>query len=99
MRSKYKKEQLINTLNKFININELSPFPIIDTEHIDTLQSKINDNNIDYDLEPVSCCAHCKSLYLITDDDDNDNCVLCKNSLNEIETHKTIFHYLNKYKR
>lgn len=92
-----KKKLLSNTLNKFININSLSPFPIIDTEHIERLSNKLKDNNIDYDDEPVSCCSHCKSLYLITDDDDNDFCVLCKNSLNEIETHRTIFHYLNTY--
>ena len=92
-----KKRLLVNTLDKFININKLSPFPIIDTEHIEILTSKINSNSIDYDLEPVSCCSHCKSLYLITDDEDNDHCVLCKNSLNEIETHKTIFNYLNTY--
>lgn len=92
-----KKKILKDTLNKFININQLSPFPIIDTEHIETLNNKISNNQIDYDAEPVSCCSHCKSLYLLTDNEDNDFCVLCKNSLNEIETHRTIFHYLNKY--
>jgi len=97
MMNENKKKILKDTLNKFININQLSPFPIIDTEHIETLNNKISNNQIDYDAEPVSCCSHCKSLYLLTDNEDNDFCVLCKNSLNEIETHRTIFHYLNKY--
>lgn len=91
------KEQFDKTLQKFININRIAPFPIIDTEHIMNLSNKIYDDNIDYDAEPVQCCSHCKSLYLITDDEDNDECVICRNSLNEIETHPTIFHYLNKY--
>lgn len=95
--NKVKREQLENTLNYFKHLNNLSPFPIIDTEHIMNIENKLKDNNIDYDAEPVSCCSHCHSLYLLTDENDNDKCILCKNSLNEIETHQTIFHYLNKY--
>ena len=89
-------KQLKKLLDKFVNINNLAPFPIIDTEHIMILEH-ILDNGKDYNSEPVTCCAHCKSLYLITDDEDNDECVLCRNSLNETETYPTIFHYLNKY--
>lgn len=92
------KREYNKTLDYFKEINLLSPFPIVDTDDIKSLEKKINENNIDYDLEPVTCCSHCKTLYIVTDEYDNDYCVLCKNSINEIEVHKTIFHYLNKYK-
>ena len=82
---------------RFLEINNLSPFPIIDTEVIQYIDNKLKDDNLDYDDEPVICCSHCKNLALIIDDDDNDVCPLCTNSLNEIEVHRTIYHYLNKY--
>lgn len=91
------KEQFNKTLQRFKHTNLMSAFPIIDTEHIMNLSNKVYDDNIDYDAEPVQCCSHCKSLYLITDNDDNDECVTCRNSLNEVETYLTIYHYLNKY--
>ena len=90
-------EQLNKTLTYFKYKNLMSSFPLIDTEHIMNLQNRLMIDNIDYDSEPVECCIHCKSLYLITDNEDNDECVVCRNSLNETETHPTIFHYLNKY--
>ena len=89
--------QLNKTLQYFKYKNLMSAFPLIDTEHIMNLENRIMIDNIDYDNEPVECCKHCKSLYLITDNEDNDECVVCRNSLNETETHATIFHYLNKY--
>lgn len=91
------KIQFNKILQRFVYVNNLSPFPIIDTEHIMNLSNKIYDDNIDYDAEPVQCCSHCKSLYLITDNEDNDECVTCRNSLNETETHPSIYHYLNTY--
>lgn len=83
--------------NYFKKINNFSPFPVIDTDDIQYIRDKLDKDNIDYDNEPVSCCSHCKNLALIIDEQDNDICPLCKNSINEIETHRTIFHYLNKY--
>ena len=91
------KIQFNKILQRFVYVNHMAPFPIIDTEHIMNLSNKIYDDNIDYDAEPVQCCAHCKSLYLITDNEDNDECVTCRNSLNETETHSSIYHYLNTY--
>lgn len=91
------KIQFDKILQRFIYVNHMAPFPIYDTEHIMNLSNKIYDDNIDYDAEPVQCCKHCKSLYLITDNEDNDECVTCRNSLNETETHASIFHYLNTY--
>jgi uncharacterized paraquat-inducible protein A len=93
LREEYKK-----TLNKFKYINKMSPFNLIDSEHINTLNTKLKNDNISYDAEPVNCCSHCKSLYLITDDDDNTKCVVCHNSINEYETHKNIYEYLKLYR-
>ncbi len=93
-----KRKEMEKLYNYFKKVNKFSPFPIIDSEILQRIDNKIKTNSFDYDDEPVVCCAHCKNLALITDDDDNDICPLCKNSLNETETHRTIFHYLNKYK-
>lgn len=91
------KIQFNKILQRFVYVNHMAPFPIYDTEHIMNLSNRMYDENIDYDTEPVECCIHCKSLYLITDNEDNDECVTCRNSLNETETHASIYHYLNTY--
>ncbi len=96
-KNKLLREQYEKTLDKFNTTNKMSPFNLIDSEHINNLNNKLKNDNIQYDSEPVSCCSHCKSLYLITDDDDNDTCVSCHNSINEIETHKNIYEYLKLY--
>jgi len=90
-------KQFTKILEKFKHTNLMSAFPIIDSEHIEKLETILKLDKTDYDSEPVECCIHCKSLYLVTDNDDNDECVTCRNSLNETETHASIFHYLNKY--
>ena len=94
--SKIKKNEMERLYNYFKKINNLSPFPIIDTEIIDIIKNKIDDDT-DYDSEPVISCIHCQNLALVIDEEGNDICPLCKNSINEVEVHKTIFHYLNKY--
>lgn len=91
-----RKEELQKMLDYYKHVNMMSPFPIIDTEHIMKLENMIIDNKVDYDSEPVVCCAHCKNL-AIKVVDGNDECDLCRNAMNETETHPTIFHYLNKY--
>lgn len=92
-----RKRQLGFMLEYFKARNKLSVFPLIDTDYIKDLENMIKDNKVDHDTEPVICCAHCKRLCIIIDEDDNDKCLLCSNSVNETETHATIFHYLNKY--
>jgi uncharacterized CHY-type Zn-finger protein len=96
--NKYRTKQLEKMNNYFKQINHLSPFPVIDTDIIKDIDHQIKHDKVDYDDEPVICCAHCKSLAIYTDEYENDTCPLCTNSLNETETHPTIFHYLNKYK-
>lgn len=93
----YRKRQIKLMVQYYEALNKLSPFPLIDTEHIMDLKHKIKKDEIDYDMEPVVCCAHCKRLSVVVDEEENDLCLLCKNSINETETHATIFHYLNKY--
>jgi len=96
--NKIRTEEMEKLNNYFKQINSMSPFPIIDTEVIMNLDNKLKNNKIDYDSEPVICCAHCKELTIKIDEYNNEFCVLCKNSLNETEIHPTIFHWLNKYK-
>lgn len=93
----YTTKQLKNTLEYYKARNKLSAFPLIDTDYIKSLEDMIKNNEADYDNVPVTCCAHCKKLSIKIDDQDNDYCMLCLNSINETETYPTIFHYLNKY--
>ena len=91
------RKEIINNMNNYFKkLNKLSIFPIIDTDVISNLDDKLKNDNIDYDEDPVVCCAHCKKLSIKIDEDDNEFCILCKNSINETELHSTIFHYKNK---
>ncbi len=93
----YQIKELKNILKYFKERNKLSAFPLIDTGYISDLEQIIINNNVDYDSDPVVCCAHCKKLSIKIDDNNNDICILCNNAINEVEHHATIFHYLNKY--
>lgn len=76
--------------------NEMSPFPIYDTEYVEKLKEKmdeITESQEDYDKVPVEACKHCKSLHIVVDDVDNSICMKC-NSINEIEVYPTIQDYL-----
>ncbi len=77
--------------------NIMSPFPFYDTEIIKDLKElirKMKHLENDYDELPVTACKYCKSLYVTTDELDNDICMSC-GSINEIETYDTIKEYLN----
>jgi len=90
-------KQLKKIVKYYKDRNKLSAFPLIDTGYIKNLENMINNNETDYDSDPVVCCTHCKKLSIKIDDNDNDYCMLCNNAINEVEIHPTIFHYLNKY--
>lgn len=77
--------------------NLMAPFPVFDTYYIELLKHKIKMEHISYDDEPVVACSHCKSLFIITDEDDNDHCVKCRNSVNDVEVFLNIGKYLAKY--
>lgn len=48
-----------------------------------------------YDELPVVACKHCKSLHIITDEEENEHCMRC-GSKNEIIIYKDIDDYLSK---
>jgi len=70
---------------------------VYDTYYVELLKTKIKMDHTNYDDEPVVACAHCKRLFIITDEDGNDHCAACRNSINDIEVFSNIFKYLDKY--
>lgn len=53
-------------------------------------------NKNDYNRMAVASCKHCHSLYIVTDDLGNEVCGRC-GSVNQVEVHKNIDEYFNKY--
>ena len=92
MRNKIKTRIHKIIYERIIYNNKMSPFPLVDTEEVEILRNKIENNNINYDAEPVVCCGHCKSLYLV-----QDNCFKCRTSGGELEVFSDIFKYLEEY--
>lgn len=75
--------------------NYMAPFPVYDTEHIQDLKdamNKLDTTDTNYDDLPVVACANCKSLHIVTDDDENDICMRC-HSINEVITFENIYEY------
>jgi hypothetical protein len=76
--------------------NIMAPFPVYDTDHVKAIDIKIknmeNTKTKEYDSEPVVACKHCKSLHIITDDNDNNICMKC-GSVNELQTFTDIHEY------
>jgi hypothetical protein len=77
--------------------NFYSPFPIFDTEYVQEVKDMINQMKIDkkteYDEIGVVACKYCNSLYIITDELDNDHCGRC-DATNEVVIYKNISEYL-----
>lgn len=96
----------LKQLYKYVEYyNNMSPFPIWDTEWQEDIKNYINkimENKIkDYDKEPVFACKHCGTLVVPNqyeiDDDGNEICQRC-NSINEIQTFVDIQEYLKSRK-
>ncbi len=90
-----KLKHLQGELKHIERVNMLAPFPLYDTEYVELVKQEIsnmNDDNKDYDAEPVVACKHCKELYIKVDDDSNDICMRC-GSINEIVEYKDIYEY------
>lgn len=93
-------EYFKNLLEWMTYYNEMSPFPIYDTEYVQMVENKIKElskSDIDYDSIPVTACAVCDDLRIEVDELDNDICMRC-GTINDIRIFKTIFDY-NEYKR
>lgn len=94
--SKLTLKQLKQQLQHVTYYNEMSPFPIYDTEYVENLKTKmdeITNSKQDYDELPVEACKECKSLFITVDDESNDVCMRC-NTMNEVETFDNIHEYL-----
>lgn len=75
--------------------NSMAPFPIFDTEYVEDVRDKIKnmeENQINYDDEPVVACKYCKNLHIVNDKWDNAHCMRC-GSVNELKEYKNIFEY------
>ena len=96
MKSKLLKKELFLLYNHFIYYNMLAPFPIYCTEYIQDVKNKINEimdnKDKDYDNEPVVACRFCKSLHIVSDQEDNNICMRC-GSINELTEFENIYKY------
>lgn len=81
--------------------NDMSPFPVYDTERVKHLEGLVEDieyrhtkgANSEFDEIPVAACLYCNSLHILTDDLDNDVCAKC-GAVNEIRMYDHIDDYL-----
>lgn len=92
-----RKKVLTNLLQHMEYHNKMAPFPIFDTYYVGILKTKIKMDHMNYDDEPVVACAHCKHLFIVTDEDGNDHCVKCRNSINDTITYSNIYEYLKEH--
>jgi hypothetical protein len=77
--------------------NKMAPFPVYDTEYVEDIKKRImelENSKEDYDALPVEACRFCKDLNIIVDEVDNTICKRC-GSVNEIQTFKNIYEYLD----
>jgi len=80
-------------LAKMKEANYYNIFPYYDTEDVADLEKLINKmSNEEYNKEPVTACKHCKSLYIVKDELDNDVCFRC-GSVNDTVTFDNIDEY------
>lgn len=49
----------------------------------------------EYNKLPVAACKHCKSLHIVTDDEENEHCMRC-GAKNEIIIYEDINHYFRE---
>lgn len=77
--------------------NEMSPFPVYDTEYVKEVRNKLDlmqeSRKEDYDGLPVAACKYCNDLFIIPDELENDICMRC-GAVNEITIYKDIFEWL-----
>lgn len=79
--------------------NRMAPFPVYDTEYVNEVRDRVKymekEKNVNYDELPVAACKYCKSLYIVSDNVENDVCMRC-GSVNEIVIYKNIEEYQTK---
>lgn len=82
-------------LDKVDQQQDMGPFPTRDSEILQELHDKFNDNAVNYDNEPVTMCPHCESLYL-KEISGKLECFNCGHEIEEkdVIVHKSIYSYL-----
>lgn len=77
-------KQYKQQLSSMKEANFYNVFPYYDTEDIKDLEKLISKmEKEDYNKEPVVACKHCKSLYIIQDELENNVCFKC-GSVNDL---------------
>lgn len=84
-------------LEKMEYYNTMAPFPVFDTEYLEEVKQMIMnlEDKKEYNDIPVVACKYCKSLYILTDEIENDICARC-GSVNDIVHYKNIEQYLDE---
>ena len=98
-------EKLIKVLNGIKGhleyYNNMAPFPVFATEYVEEVNNKIEemeDSEIDYDKLPVAACKYCNSLYIESDEVENDVCMRC-GAVNELIIYSNIDDYIKKVEK
>ena len=101
LKKKMNNERARKNLKEFLEKAEAQqnngPFPTRDSDIIEELSQKLEDNAVNYDNEPVTACPNCNSLYLI----DNEKKIECFNCGHEVlekdvVVYKSIIDYLDE---
>lgn len=97
MNNEKTRKNLKEFLDKAEEQQNTGPFPIRDSDIMEELSRKLEENAVSYDNEPVTACPNCKSLHLI----DNENKLECFNCGHEIDekdviVYKSINSYLDE---
>lgn len=95
MKNKEILSQLKKQLKHVEYYNEMSPFPIYDTEYVNKIREVmegLDTTETNYDDLPVVACKNCKSLHVVVDEEENSICMRC-NSINELVEFPNIYEY------
>ena len=96
MMENLKKKYLQNELKHIKYYNEMSPFPIFDSEYVEAVENELNKHmsNNKYDDLPVEACGQCGSLHIESDEMELHNVCMRCGSINDLFKYDTIKEYM-----
>ena len=76
--------------------NSMAPFPIYDTEYVESVENELNKmKNNKYDELPVEACGSCGSLHIKSDSMELHNVCMRCGSVNDLIEYDTIEDYMD----
>lgn len=94
-----KRKYLEKELKHIKYYNEMSPFPIFDTEYVKAVENELESmKNNKYDDLPVEACNSCGSLHIESDEMELNNICMRCGSINDLVDYPNIFEYMESKK-